>query len=138
MTVTPISPADSEPTRAYWLKGRVGLAAKGLTGCIAVLLAVKTITAAPTEALEWQDHLFRVIAFAGLTVWAALTIGINRRGAAAIMVLCFASVVEWFVLPGRGATIGTLLSANLGIVLAYCALHLYWDSLTEKVKAPAA
>jgi hypothetical protein len=138
MTHIPVTNASAEPTRAYWLSGPVGLIAKGLTGCIAVLLAVKTINGAPTDALVWQDHLFRVIAFAGLTVWAALTIGLHRRGAAAIIVLGFASAVEWFVLPTRGATMGTLVSANLGIVLAYCGLHLYWNSLTERAKPPAA
>jgi hypothetical protein len=134
MTATP---ADLEPTRAYWIKGPLGWAAKGLTGCIAVFLAVKTIQHAPSETLMLQDHLFRLIAFAGLTVWAALTIGLKRRGAAAIIALGFASVVEWLVLPTRGATIGTLVSANLGIVLAYCSLQLYWNSVTHRAR-PAA
>jgi hypothetical protein len=134
MTATP---ADLEPTRAYWITGPLGWAAKGLTGCIAVFLAVKTISAAPTEVLVLQDHLFRLIAFAGLTIWAAFTIGLKRRGAAAIIALGFAAVVEWLVLPTRGATMGTLVSANLGIVFAWCALQLYWNAVTGRTK-PAA
>jgi hypothetical protein len=103
MTATP---ADTEPTRSYWIRGPIGWAAKGLTGCIAIFLAVKTISSAPVGALDLQDHVLRMVAFAGLTVWAALTIGLKRRGAAAIIALGFASVVEWLVLPTRRGASG--------------------------------
>ena len=76
--------------RNYWAKGVPGQLAMGLCGIIAVLIALKTLTYAPgaEAALPMQDHFFRVLSFAALTVWTAFAIGLRRRGAAAIRARC--------------------------------------------------
>lgn len=121
-------------TRNYWPKGLARQIATGLTGILAVLVALKAAAYTPQDvpAFAYQDHIFRALAFAALTVWISFTIGVRKRGAAAMMALAFACVVDLIIAPARGDNMGTLVSANLGIVLAYCVLHLYWLGLVKK------
>lgn len=111
---------ESSPARF-----NLGLIASGLAGLMAILIAIQTMAYAPGAVLTQQDHAVRLLAFAALTIWMVLALGIKRRGTAAITVLAFASFLELVVLPARGDTFGTLASANLGIVCAYCALQAY-------------
>jgi len=121
-------------SRDYWIKGLPGQIAKGLCGIIAVLVALKAASYQPSEAqlFAHQDHFFRVLAFAALTVWTAFTIGVQRRGHAAIITLAFAVFVEMLLVPARDAGLPTIVSANLGIVLAYCGLQLYWLGIVQQ------
>lgn len=115
-------------SRDYWLEGLPRQVAKGLCGIIAVLVALKAASYQPSdpELFAHQNHFFRVLAFAALTVWTAFTIGIQRRGHAAIITLAFALFVEMLLVPARNAGLPTIVAANLGIVLAYCGLELFW------------
>jgi len=104
---------------------RLGI--KALTGVIAIFIAIKALGMSPGDpaGYSFQEHLFKMIAFLSLTVWMAISIGLNRCGAAAMTSLAFASIVEFFVLRPQAEGMETLVSANLGIVLAYCGLQLY-------------
>ena len=121
-------------TRSYWPKGLALKFITALTGVLAIFVALKAAAYTPNEnpVFDNQDHLFRILAFAALTVWISFTIGVRRRGAAAMIALIFACFVELVIVPARGDSMGTLVSANLGIVLAYCAMHLYWLGLVKK------
>lgn len=103
----------------------LSLVASALAGLMAILIAIQTLAYAPGAELSKQDHAVRLLAFSALTIWLTLAFGVRRRGTAAIAVLAFASFLELFVLPMRGDAFGTLASANLGIVSAYCALQAY-------------
>ncbi|MEM1086661.1 MAG: hypothetical protein AAGH90_02960 [Pseudomonadota bacterium] len=118
----------SDIASGNWLSEPVKLIVKGLTGIVAVIVALKAISHDPSSNpdLAADVHVFRLLAFAALTVWTALTIGIQRRGKAAVIVLVFAIIVDFVILPARGSNLYTIASANLGIVLAYCGLQLYW------------
>ncbi|MEL7454166.1 MAG: hypothetical protein AAGJ50_12430 [Pseudomonadota bacterium] len=120
-----------------WLKGLPAKLAKGLCGIIAVLVAVKAASYTPneTDMFAHQQHFVRILAFAALTVWTALSIGVQRRGAAAMITLVFAVFVEMFLVPAREAGMPSIVSANLGIVLAYCGLQLYSLSKQETQKS---
>lgn len=120
--------------RGYWPKGLAGQLATGLCGIIAVLVALKAAAYEPATdpAIPHQDHFFRILAFAALTIWATFAVGVRRRGAAAIITLTFALFVEMVLVPIRHEGMSTLVSANLGIVLAYCAMHLYWLDLVKR------
>ena len=120
------SKAQSEQSDA-WLKGLPSKISKGLCGIIAVLVALKAAAYTPseTELFAHQEHFVRILAFAALTVWTALTIGLQRRGAAAMITLAFAIFVEMLLVPARDAGMPSIVSANLGIVFAYCGLQLY-------------
>lgn len=122
------------PARAYWLKGNANKVASTLTGLLTVFVAIKAVSYVPgaESNFAFQDELVRFFAFAALTVWAALTVGIRRRGAVAVFTLAFASFLELVIVPGRGDVMGTLIFSNLGIVFAYCGLELYWFSLVQK------
>jgi len=65
-------------------------------------------------------------------VWTAFTIGVQRRGHAAIITLAFAIFVEMLLVPARNVGLPAMVSANLGIVLAYCGLQLYWLVIVEQ------
>lgn len=117
--------------RHYWPKGMLRKAFVALAGCVAVFLAVRAMSYSQGNVVDIKDHLFRLVAFASLTVWITLCIGVMRRGAAAMIVLAFASFVELVILPSTGQAVGTLASANLGIVFAYCGMQLYWFRVTE-------
>ncbi|MEL6664477.1 MAG: hypothetical protein AAFR33_15910, partial [Pseudomonadota bacterium] len=78
------------------------------------------------EVFPLQNELMRMSAFGSLTVWATLTIGISRRGAAAMLTLVFASFLEMIILTPSQETIRTLSSAAVGIVLAFLGLQFYW------------
>jgi len=121
-------------TRKYWAKGLPGQLAMGLCGIIAVLVALKTITYEPgfEAAFAYQDHFFRVLSFAALTVWTTFAIGIRRRGPAAMITLGFAIFVELILSPMRNEPSTTLVSTNFGIVLAYCGMQLYWLNLVNQ------
>ncbi len=121
-------------SRRFWPTGWVATLASGLTGLLAITVAIKAAAYAPSETpiFAHQDHYLRILAFAALTVWTTFTLGIRRRGPAAIITLAFACAVELIIVPARGETMGTLVSANLGIVFAYCTLHLYWLGLVQK------
>ncbi|MEM7640191.1 MAG: hypothetical protein AAF269_14140 [Pseudomonadota bacterium] len=110
-----------------WLNGLSSTLAKGLCGIIAVLVAIKAAAYTPSvpELFVHEQHFVRILAFTALTVWIALSIGIQRRGAAAIIALAFAIFVEMFLVPAREVAVPSIVSANLGIVLAYCGLQLY-------------
>lgn len=125
---------EVDPKRSYWLTGTLSQVAKGLTGIVAVLVALKAIAYEPVidPVFEHQDHIFRILAFAALTVWTTLTLGVKRRGMAAMVVLAFASFVEIILMPARGEYMFTVASANLGIVFAYCGMQLYWMNLVRK------
>ncbi len=131
--MTEVASTEVEP-RNYWPTGIAATVVTGLTGLLAVFVALKAAAYVPNEAplFENQDHLFRILAFAALTVWTTFTMGVRRRGGAAMLTLAFACVVELVIVPARGDSMGTLVSANLGIVLAYCGMHLYWLGLTSK------
>jgi len=121
-------------TRKYWAKGLPGQLAMGLSGIIAVLVALKTLTYEPglETTFPYQDHFFRVLSFAALTVWTTFAIGLRRRGPAAMIILGFAIFVELILAPMRHETSMTLASANFGIVLAYCGMQLYWLDLVKQ------
>ncbi len=107
------------------LRFNLGLLASALAGLMAILIAIQTLAYEPGQDLTQQDHAVRLLAFSALTIWLALAFGVKRRGMAAMLVLAFASFLELVVLPARGDAFGTLASANLGIVSAYCALQAY-------------
>jgi len=113
--------------RSYWLHGTAERVATGLTGLIAVLIAVRTAAWAPgDEAFALQNEIMRMSAFGSLTVWATLTMGISRRGAAAMLVLVFATFLELLILPDTQETLRTLSAGAVGIVLAFLGLQFYW------------
>ena len=120
--------------RKYWAKGLPGQLAMGLCGIIAILVALKTMTYEPgvTAAIPYQDHFFRVLSFAALTVWTTFAIGLRRRGPAAMITLGFAIFVELIFAPLNQTASMTLVSTNFGIVLAYCGLQLYWLDLVKQ------
>jgi len=133
--VTSTIDSNEQPlSRDYWMKGLPGQIAKGLCGIIAVLVALKAAAYQPSdpELFAHQDHFFRILAFAALTVWTAFAIGIQRRGHAAMITLVFAIFVEMLLVPARDAGLPTIISANLGIVLAYCGLQLYWLGVAQQ------
>ncbi|MEM9738373.1 MAG: hypothetical protein AAF829_00760 [Pseudomonadota bacterium] len=116
-----------EIERSYWLHGTAERVATGLTGLIAVLIAVRTAAWSPgAEVFALQNELMRMSAFGSLTVWATLTIGISRRGAAAMLTLVFASFLEMIILTPSHETLRTFSSAAVGIVLAFLGLQFYW------------
>lgn len=124
----------SQTEASGWLSTSTVRIAKGLAGMIASLIAVKTIVYQPDTVFvfDHQDHILRILAFAALTVWTTFTFGIKRRGLAAITVLAFATFVETVLVPAQGAQVRTIASANLGIVLAYCGMQLYWLNLNRQ------
>ncbi|KCZ91671.1 hypothetical protein [Hyphomonas johnsonii] len=124
-------PVEGNIKRNYWLSGNLAKGATLLTGMLAIFVAIKATMYNSGVGIDLQDHVVRVVAFASLTVWVALTIGVRRRDAAAVIVLGFATVLELIILPARGQDYGTLASSNLGIVLAYCGLLLYGYRLAE-------
>ena len=101
---------------------------------IAVLVAIKAAAYQPndTEVFAHQAQFVRILAFAALTIWVALAVGLRRRGAAAIITLGFALFVELFLIQVRTDGLPMIASANLGIVIAYCGLQLYWLGLIQK------
>ncbi|MEM1106201.1 MAG: hypothetical protein AAGH87_07400 [Pseudomonadota bacterium] len=116
-----------EIERSYWMHGTAERVATGLTGLIAVLIAVRSAAWAPGEEIfALQNEILRMSAFGSLTVWAALTIGISRRGAAAMLTLVFASFLELVILTPSPETVRTLASGSVGIVLAFLGLQFYW------------
>lgn len=125
---------DVVVTRNYWVQGLPGQLAMGLSGIIAILVALKAAAYEPSlePYLPYQDHFFRVLSFAALTVWTTFAIGIRRRGPAAIITLGFAIFVELILVPMRSDQASTLASTNFGIVLAYCAMQLYWLDLVKQ------
>ncbi|MGH1421846.1 MAG: hypothetical protein ACRBEQ_08510 [Hyphomonas sp.] len=130
----------TEPVdRQYWLTGKLKQIGTGLTGVIAVFMALKLAGHDTGGVITMSDHILRMVAYCSLTIWITLSVGLNRRGFAAILVLGFASVCELFLLPARVDSVGTLASANLGIVLAYCGLQLYvWSVTPAEATDPAA
>jgi len=121
-------------SRSYWVSGLPGQLAMGLCGIIAIIVALKAAAYTPSDApmFAYQDHFFRILSFAALTVWTTFAIGIRRRGPAAVITLGFAVFVELILLPLRNEDATTLASANFGIVLAYCAMQLYWLDLVKQ------
>ncbi len=126
--------AETLPERKYWVSGNLKLVATGLTGLIAIFVALKATAYNSGGAIGVEDHVFRMVAFASLTIWVALTIGLRRSGTAAVITLGFATFVELILEPARGHEYGTLASTNLGIVLAYCGLQLYRYRLADDRK----
>ncbi|MEL6723661.1 MAG: hypothetical protein AAFP81_07490 [Pseudomonadota bacterium] len=124
---------EPEIKRDYWLRGAIGQVATGLCGVIAVLVALKSVAFEPglQDPSGFYDHFVRILSFAALTVWIALTIGIRRRNAAAMIALAFAIVVELILVPTQHTGLSTITAANLGIVLAYCGLELYWKAVAD-------
>ena len=124
----------NETQRSYWISGNLKPIATSLTGLIAVLVALKAMTYGTAHEPTLTDHLSRLIIFASLTIWMTLSIGMRKRGSAAVIVLAFASFLELFVIPSRGDQMGTLASANLGIVFAYAGLQFYWFRISGPVR----
>lgn len=98
----------------------------GVSGLLAVVLAILAAGYQPDLASTpvLQLHVARLTAFASLTIWLAFAFGIERSGIAAMASLAFASFLDLVLVPSRGPLFGTLASANLGIVVAYCGLQL--------------
>jgi FtsH-binding integral membrane protein len=122
-------------SRNYWPKGIAAKVLTGLSGVLAIIVALKAAAYEPADGnmlISNQDHMFRILAFAALTVWTTLAIGIRRRGAGAMITLGFAVFVEMILVPLKHEGMSTVASANLGIVIAYCAMHLYWRGLVQK------
>ena len=128
--VMPDTAAEMLPQRKYWVSGNLKMVATGLTGLIAIFVALKAAAYNSGGVIGVEDHIFRMVAFASLTIWVALTIGLRRSGTAAVIALGFATFVELILEPARGQGYGTLASTNLGIVFAYCGLQLYWYRLS--------
>jgi hypothetical protein len=131
------SHVGSPVTRKYWVTGIPKQIATGLCGVIAVFIALKAVAFDPegTGLATNSDHFVRVLSFAALTVWTAFTIGVQRRNIAAIISLVFAIIVEMLLIPTTHSGLSTITAANLGIVLAYCGLELYWNALVEAPNA---
>lgn len=121
-------------TRKYWMKGLPAQLAMGLSGIVAVLVALNAAAyeSSGTQSIAYQDHFYRVLSFAALTIWTTFAIGLRRRGPAAIITLGFAVFVELVLQPIRNGGTAHLASANFGIVLAYCAMQLYWLDLVKQ------
>lgn len=118
---------------SYWMTGLPQRIAAGLCGIIAVLIALKSVAYDPAGygIATNYDHFVRVLSFAALPVWITFTIGISRRNAATIISLVFAVVVELLLVPTTHTGLSTITAANLGIVLSYCALELYWRAVLK-------
>ena len=115
-----------EIERSYWLYGTAERVATGLTGLIAVLIAVRSAAWAPgLESFPLQNEIMRLSAFGSLTVWATLTMGLSRRGAAAMLTMAFATFLDLLILPVSAETVRTLSAGASGIVLAYLGLQFY-------------
>ena len=90
----------------------------------------------PWVALAYLiSGIFFILALRGLSSPTSAASG-NRFGMlgiliAAITTLVFALFVEMVLVPARNAGLPTIVSANLGIVLAYCGLQLYWLLIAE-------
>ena len=121
-------------SRSYWPKGWAARVLTGLSGILAVIVALKAAAYEPSGDVLFanQDHIFRIIAFIALTVWTTFAIGVRRRGAAAMITLGFAIFVDMILVPLKHEGMSTITSANLGIVIAYCSMHLYWLGLVQK------
>lgn len=114
-------------TRSYWVHGNVERVATALTGLIAVLVALQAASWSPGgEAFILQNESVRMAAFASLTIWATLTMGLHRRGAAAMLAMVFASFLELVILPFGPETARTLAAGTAGIILSFLALQFYW------------
>lgn len=135
--MTQTSESDTlETAPSYWMRGVPALVANGLCGVIAIFVAIKAVSFEPHSfpGSEGFDHFFRITSFAALTVWVTFAIGLRRRGVAAIMVLAFAAVLEFIIVPMKTTGLSTVASANLGIVLAYGGAQLYWFALQRDRK----
>jgi hypothetical protein len=121
-------------SRSYWPKGWAARVLTGLSGILAVIVALKAAAYEPSGDVLFanQDHIFRILAFIALTVWTTFAIGVRRRGAAAMITLGFAIFVDMILVPLKHEGMSTITSANLGIVIAYCSMHLYWLGLVQK------
>ena len=126
------APQESAPK--YWMRGLPLKFATALCGVIAVFIAIKAVTYEPTspDGPAVFDYFVRVLSFSALTVWVTFAIGIRRRGAAAIIALGFATVLELILVPMRTDGLPMIVASNLGIVLSYCAAQLYWLTLKEQ------
>ncbi|HAY07579.1 MAG TPA: hypothetical protein PKV67_04370 [Hyphomonas sp.] len=110
---------------AGWFGPNLRALSSVCAGGMVVLIAISALSLDTGAFATLEDRGLRLIAFAALTVWLSLGLGLHRRGVAAISVLAFASFLELFVHPIRGEAVGTLPAANLGIVLAWCSLQVY-------------
>ena len=126
--------AENTSRRPDWLRGRTRRLVNGLTGVLAILVAVKATLYTPgmNTDFAYQDLIARFVAFASLTVWASFCLGIRRRGFVAIAALAFATFLELVIVPARGYSPGALVYSNLGIVFAYCGLELYGFARVQK------
>lgn len=111
--------------RDAWFGPNLRALSSVCAGGMVVLIAISALSHDTGAFATLEDRGLRLIAFAALTVWLALGLGLHRRGVAAMVVLGFASFLEVFVHPIRGEAVGTLPAANLGIVLAWCSLQVY-------------
>lgn len=127
--------AGQDVERNYWMQGTAERIATGLTGLIAVLVALKAAVWTPGEEFfSLQNEIVRLAAFASLNVWATLTIGLSRRGVAAMLTMVFAAFVELIVMPVHPEATRTLAASAIGITLTYLTLQFYW----HRVSAAAA
>ena len=124
-----LGPLNSAPS--YWLTGLPQQIAAGLCGIIAVLIALKSVAYDPSGVASNYDHFVRVLSFAALPVWITFTIGMSRRNSATIISLVFAVIVELLLVPTTHTGLSTITAANLGIVLSYCSLELYWRAVMK-------
>ena len=113
----------------FWPKGTMERIVTGLVGFITVMVALKTAefgSAPVANAPLWEIASTRALAFCALTIWATFTIGVARRGVAAMTVMVFAAFLEFIVMPEQGKHISSLAASASSIVLAYLAFHFYW------------
>ena len=121
-----------EIERSYWMHGTAERVATGLTGLIAVLIAVRSAAWAPgLESFPLQNEIMRLSAFGSLTVWATLTMGLSRRGAAAMLTMSFATFLDLLILPVSAETVRTLSAGASGVVLAFLGLQFYAHRVTN-------
>lgn len=126
--------SKKELTRSYWPSSMTRRAVALIAGFSAVFIAIKVLNSDLGSSVTLADHFSRLMVFCALTVWVALSIGIERRGAAAMIVLAFMTFTDLFFVPVSGQPMGTVVSSNLGIVLAYAGLQLYWFQLRDQAE----
>ncbi len=117
--------ATPAPTQRAGMKKLIRLLAVFCAGLMVVAIALDAMSHSTGLFVSREDHALRLLAFSALTVWLTLGMGIAHRGVAAVSSLTFASFIDLILLPSRGEAHGALISANLGIVCAYCGLTLY-------------
>lgn len=119
--------------RFYMPTGLAAKIATALTGMITMFVAYQATIFVPAagEDAIYQNHLARALTFGALTIWLTLTLGVRHRGMAAVITLLVASFIDISLMNFKGTQVGTIVSANMGIALAWCGMQLYWFEVTK-------